>query len=101
MLVPISTHGNLDLLLALAQKSHARLVVRITPHFLDLNGEGQIKDKTFSLSFKRRAFVGFESHLSYFKTLLECFILFLKSNKWRGARLKAVTQSVLSLGGGQ
>lgn len=99
MLVPISTHGNLDLLLALTQKSHARLVVQITPHFVDLNGEGQIKDKTFSLSLIQRA--GFESHLSYFKTLLECFILFLKSNKLGGARLKAVTQSVLSLGGGQ
>lgn len=99
MLVPISTHGNLDLLLALTQKSHTRLVVQITPHFVDLNGKGQIKDKTFSLSLKQRA--GFESHLSYFKTLLECFILFLKSNKLGGARLKAVTQSVLSLGGGQ
>lgn len=80
MLVLASTHGNLDLLLALAQKSHAGLVVWITPHFVDLNIGGQIKDKTFSLSLKLYGFAEFVSQLSYFKALLECFILFSKSD---------------------
>jgi len=52
MLGPASTHGNLDLLLAPAHGSHAGLVVRTAPHFVDLNSAGQIKDKTFSLSLK-------------------------------------------------
>lgn len=49
--------------------------VWIAPHFVDLSVAGQIKDKTLSLSLKWHIFAGLESHLSYFKTLLECLVL--------------------------
>lgn len=99
-LVPASTHGNLDLLLAPAQQSHAGLAVQIAPHLVDLNVAEQIKDKTFSLSLKRQDFAGLESHLSYFKTILECFIVFFKSNKQRWARLKNCGPRSAELGWG-
>lgn len=55
--------------------------VWIAPHFVDLNVAGQIKDKTLSLSLKLHISAGLESHLCYFKTLLECLVLFFKTNK--------------------